>query len=88
MRKHRSLMVGFILVMSSPAFAAAEQCGSIGTSKERLACVARAASAHEANKPPIKEAKEVAGSHIDPVDALKIENDRVSARLNGICRGC
>ena len=59
------------------------------SNKERLACFEREASAPEKNKQKTKATDEKATrTFVDPVDALKIENDKVSARLKGICRGC
>lgn len=56
---------------------------------QRLACFDSEASAVQANKRQAKATKEANGSTFgDRVESLKAENDKVSARLKGICRGC
>ena len=88
----RMLMVGLAVLAISPVLAATERCRPIRLDKERLACFDSEASAAQANKPHAKATKEADGSAfvdpVDPVESLKAENDKVSARLKGICRGC
>lgn len=85
----RMLMAGLIVLASSPVSATTELCRSIGPDKERLACFDREASPVQANNRQPKSTKETAGStFVDPVESLKAENDKVTARLKGICRGC
>lgn len=85
----RLLMICFGVLAVSPVFAAAESCHSIAADKERLACFDRQASPAQGSKPMAKSTKGSAETiYDDPVDSLKTENDRVSARLKGICRGC
>ena len=89
MKLNQILMVGLSILVSSPVFATVEQCRSIGPDKERLACFDKEAPPVLGNKQQAKAAKEPAGStFVDPVESLKAENDKVSARLKGICRGC
>lgn len=83
------LMVGLAVLAISPALAATERCRSIRSDKERLACFDSEVSAVQANELQDKPTKKADGStYVDPVDSLKAENDKVSARLKGICRGC
>jgi hypothetical protein len=61
---------------------AVEQCRQ--TKADREACYDRQSKA-------LAEKRQAAGADkakVDPVDQLKIENDAVSKRLRGICRGC
>jgi hypothetical protein len=89
MRITSMLIVGLSVLVSSPAFAATELCRSIGSDKERLACFDREASPVQGNKRQSKATQDTAGStFVDPVESLKSENDKVTARLKGICRGC
>ena len=85
----RLLMIGLSLLAVSPVFANAELCRSIRADKERLACFDRKASPVQGSKRQAKATEQTAGSKfVDPVESLKTENDKVSARLKGICRGC
>jgi hypothetical protein len=85
----RLLMIGLSLLTTSPVFATTELCRSIGADKERLACFDREASPVQASKRQAKAAEETTGSKfVDPVESLKTENDKVSARLKGICHRC
>jgi hypothetical protein len=99
MKTGRMLMIAFGVLAATPAFSASETCRSIRSGNERLACFDRETSSVNAGKASIAASKakatkdtvtkETAGSKfIDPVDLLKAENDRVDARLKGICRGC
>jgi hypothetical protein len=85
----RMLMVGMAVLAVLPVLAAPERCLSIRLDKERLACFDGEASAAQANKQQAKAKKEPDKStFVDPVESLKAENDKVGARLKGICRGC
>jgi hypothetical protein len=85
----RLLMIGLSLLAVSPVFATTELCRSIRADKERLACFDRETSPLQGSKRQAKATEETAGSKfVDPVESLKTENDKVSARLKGICRGC
>jgi hypothetical protein len=89
MRITGMLMMGLSVLATSPVFAATELCRSIGSDKERLACFDRETSPVQANKRQTRPTEETAApTFVDPVEALKTENDKVSARLKGICRGC
>jgi hypothetical protein len=65
-----------------PAFAETIQCRFIQSRKERNACYERQsaakAAASESSSPKM----------IDPIDRMKLEDDRLTKRLQGICRGC
>jgi hypothetical protein len=74
----------FIMIVSSPSFAALEECRFIKAKTEREACYDRQSKFLAEKRKPTAANK----SPIDPVDQLKIENDRVSRRLRSICRGC
>jgi hypothetical protein len=89
MKFNQVLMVGLSVLLSSPVLATVEQCRSIGSDKERLACFDREAPPYQGNEQQTRATKESAGSaFVDPVESLKAENDRVGVRLKGICRGC
>jgi hypothetical protein len=89
MKTGRMLMIALGVLAATPAFAAAEFCRSIRSESERLACFDKHASPVDAGKRQARTTKEKAGSEfVDPVDLLKAENDKVDARLKGICRGC
>ena len=64
------------------ALAAPGECRFIQARKERNACYAREeaakAAAPKAGPPRMN----------DQIDQMKIENDRLGKRLQGICRGC
>ena len=89
MRITGMLIVGLSVLATTPVFATSELCRSISSEKERLACFDREASPVQGNKRHTDAIKETAGStFVDPVESLKAENDKVTARLKGICRGC
>jgi hypothetical protein len=76
-------LVMFITLAGVPV-SALEQCRQISVKADREACYDRQAKA-------LAQKRQAAGPDkrkVDPVDELKIENDRVSKRLRGICRGC
>jgi glutamyl/glutaminyl-tRNA synthetase len=73
----------FITLAGAPA-SAVEQCRQLKVKADREACYDRQSKA-------LAEKRQAAGADkakVDPVDRLKIENDAVSKRLRGICRGC
>jgi hypothetical protein len=80
-------IVAFALAVaagSSSAASAIEECRHIKAQSERLACYDRQSNAlAEKHK-----AAPASNGYANPVDLLKIENDRVTQRLKGICRGC
>jgi hypothetical protein len=71
------------LGVSSPALSGIDYCRSITSDKERLACFDKEAAV----KPECQRQGTTPGKP-DQVDLLKEENDKVSKRLQGICRGC
>jgi hypothetical protein len=81
------VLAGLALLGVLPTVARAELCGEIRSNRERLACFDREASKMKANRKPTSPAKAPL-STIDPVDWLKAENEKLSMRLRGICRGC
>jgi hypothetical protein len=72
-----------VLLGGGSAFAASTQCRSIQSRKERNACYERQAEA-------AKQKQVVSGDPkmIDSIEAMKLEDDRLTKRLQGICRGC
>jgi hypothetical protein len=66
---------------AAPVFAET-QCRTLKSRKDRDACHAQQASAKQARS----EAPN--GKMIDAIELLKIEDDRLAKRLQGICRGC
>jgi hypothetical protein len=82
--------IGLSILAISATAAADEQCRSIKTDKARLACLERGASSDQGSNGEAAAStdRRPDGSFVDPVDWLKTENDKVSARLKGICRGC
>jgi hypothetical protein len=82
--------IGLSILAISPASAADEQCRSIKSDTERLACFARGVASGQGRNGEAATTtdRRPDGSFVDPVDWLKTENDKVSARLKGICRGC
>lgn len=82
--------IGLSILVASPMSAAEAQCRAIKSDKDRLACFDRGtASAQTGNKEirPVTDQK-ATGAFVDPAEWLSGENDKVAARLKGICRGC
>jgi hypothetical protein len=65
-----------------PASATVQQCRQIKLKADREACYERQSKASAEKRQAADKANP------DPVDKLKAENDRVTKRLRGICRGC
>jgi len=89
MKTSGTMIAGLSLLAIWPAMARAELCSSIRSAQERLACFDREASRAPENK------RQTSGTVpnpekpvVDPVDWLKAENEKLSMRLKGICRGC
>lgn len=84
-------MKGFVcfalIVMhgATPVSAASGECRSLQSRIERNAC-------HKQQHKPVaaKRAENVSDKDkmIDAVERLKVEDDRLAKRLQGICRGC
>jgi hypothetical protein len=83
------IAIGLGSLAISPTSAADEQCHSIKSDKGRLACFDRGPPFVQSNREarPATEPK-VGGAFVDPAEWLRDENDKVAARLKGICRGC
>jgi hypothetical protein len=84
------IATGLSILAVSPASAADEQCRSIKSDKGRLACFDREGSSARSSDTKARPAtdKKAAGAFVDPVELLRTENDKVAARLKGVCRGC
>jgi hypothetical protein len=84
------MAIGLGILAASPASAADEQCRAIKSDKDRLACFDRGAVSTQSGTREARPAtdKKAEGGFVDPAELLKTENDKVAARLKGICRGC
>ena len=84
------MAIGLIVVAIAPASAAGEPCSAIKSSKERLACFDRGVASVPGSNGQTRPATEqkTEGAFVDPAELLRIENDKVAARLKGIRRGC
>jgi hypothetical protein len=84
------MAIGLIVPVIAPASAANEPCRGIKSDRDRLACFDRGVASVQGDKGPARPAtgQKTEGAFVDPADLLRIENDRVAARLKGICRGC
>jgi hypothetical protein len=82
MVNHPTLIALAVLLGGSPALAATGECRFIQSRKERNACYEQQAAA-KAAAPKSGNTK-----MIDAVDQMKIDDDRLTKRLQGICRGC
>ena len=82
--------IGLSLLPGSPVSAAGEPCRAIKSEKERLACFDRGVPAAQGGNAPARPATDprAAPPFVDPAEWMKDENDKVAARLKGICRGC
>jgi hypothetical protein len=79
-------VVLFVASNSCPVSAAPEQCLSIKSGIDRQACYDRQASdSTERRKSGLSANPTLV---VDPIEKLKVEDDRLSKRLQGICRGC
>ena len=78
--------VGFLATINCwAALAAPEECRLIKTEAVRQACYHRQPNPVEAKRAlSLSDNSRV----LDPVEALKLEDDRLAKRLQGICRGC
>ena len=65
-----------------PAFAETTQCRSIQSRKDRNACYEQQKIAKQA---PTQMGSTKIG---DAVEQMKVDDDRLTKRLQGICRGC
>ena len=85
----KSIILVAAIVFSTAAFAQ-DDCRSLPSVEKRNECHVKKALSELRSTPPapISVARPAAASVPDIVDELSQENDRVSARLKGICRGC
>jgi hypothetical protein len=89
MRTTWIVLAAFGLLAVLPAVSGAPLCSAIRSDRQRLACFDREASRTEPNERSTSETLTRPGlAIIDPVDLLKAENEKLSMRLKGICRGC
>jgi hypothetical protein len=77
------VLLALAWLFAGAAFAASGECRFIQSRKERNACYDREAAARAAAKQ-----KSGSGKMSDTIDQMKIENDKLDRRLQGICRGC
>ena len=79
-----ALVVPGTALLAQTAPAPSKQCRQIDSRKEREACYAQQAKQKQEAK-----AKAAPAAPMDnQIDLLKEENDRLTKRLQGICRGC
>jgi hypothetical protein len=71
-----------VLLGGGPVLAATGECRFIQARKERNACYEREAAAKKA-APRSGSAK-----MSDTIDQMKVDDDRLTKRLQGICKGC
>ena len=72
-------------ILPSAVAAASKQCQSIKSVTVRQACLDREASEHPERRTPGASDNP---KMLDAVERLKLEDDRLTKRLRGICRGC
>lgn len=86
----RMTAVGLSILAALPASAAEERCRSIKSDRDRLACFDQGALSVQSGNRDARPAtdKKAEGAFVDPAEWLSSENDKVAARLKGICRGC
>jgi type VI secretion system VasI family protein len=76
-----------ILLLSQAAVAQTQECKSISSKNERLACYDRAATPAKAvERPAAAKTPEADPSRY--VDVISAEDARMNAQLKNICRGC
>jgi hypothetical protein len=79
-----ALLIAAVIVFAAPAMAAPGECRHIQSRKDRNACYEQQKAAPKKRAAPTSHRDEMD----DTVDRLKLENDRLNKRLQGICRGC
>lgn len=72
------------VILAEPGAAAPGECRHIQSRKERNACYEQQKAAPKKRAAPTSHREEMD----ETVDQLKLENDRLNKRLQGICRGC
>lgn len=80
------LVMVLITASSTTAHARIEQCRHIGNRFERDACYKRQDEARQAAQKAAEARPKQSASNAE--EQLRLENERVSSKLNGICRGC
>ena len=84
----KSIIVVAATVLCTAAFAQ-DDCRSLSSVEKRNECHVKKTMSELPPPPPaIPVARPPAAAVPDVVDELSRENDRVSGRLKGICRGC
>ena len=81
--KRLALVLLATILSTGAAFAETSRCQGFKSRKDRDACHARqAADARQVRS------QEPNGKMIDSIEQMKIDDDRLAKRLQGICRGC
>jgi hypothetical protein len=84
----KSIIIIAAAILSTAAFAQ-DDCRSLSTVEKRNECnVKKTMSELLPTAPASLHSKPVTAQVPDRVDDLSRENERVSAKLKGICRGC
>jgi hypothetical protein len=78
-----SLTLLALAILSDAALGAPGECRFIQSRKERNACYEREAATKAA-----AQQKSGSARTSETIDQLKVENDNLNRRLQGICRGC
>lgn len=85
--KSLACVVIAVLLGSTPVLAATTQCRQIQSRKERNTCYEQ-----QQQQKSVAAKRAPTGSDnnkmIDAVEQMKVEDDRLAKRLQGICRGC
>jgi hypothetical protein len=84
------MAIGLSILATSPTAAAEAQCRSIKSDKDRLAWFDRRTPSDQSDNRDVLLVtdQKATGAFVDPAEWLSGENDKVAARLKGICRGC
>ena len=83
--KHFIWFAFLVLHGAAPVFAASGECRLLPSRAERNACY------QQQQKPVAAKGAEAASDRdklINAVERMKVEDDRLTRRLQGICRGC
>lgn len=81
--KRLALLLLATILSTGAAFAETSRCQGFKSRKDRDACHARQTAAAKQMR---SEAPN--GKMIDAIEQMKIDDDRLAKRLQGICRGC
>ena len=80
-----AIVITMLLTTSCMTASAAERCGHIRSRPDRLACYDRQSAARLAKQkttPPARSGMD------DSIEQMKIEDDKLTKKLQGICRKC